>query len=187
MDKADEPPGETAMKRIVTALALFCMIFALSAAASAAPLAEHVPDARQVGSGKLNFLVWNVYTATLYAPSGRWSPDGPFALRIDYHMDLAGRDIAQRSVEEMRRQGLEDPRAVGRFRARMEDIFPDVAAGTSLTGIRDSRGATLFFRDHEFIGSVEEPEFTDRFFAIWLAPGTSEPALRRSLLGLQRP
>jgi hypothetical protein len=174
------------MKRILTALALLCMIGALSAAA-AAPLGEHVTDPRQVGSGRLNFLVWNVYTATLYAPSGRWSPDGPFALRIDYHMDLTGRDIAERSVEEMRRQGLEDPGAIGRFRARMEAIFPDVAAGTSLTGIRDSRGATLFFRDNDFIGAVDEPEFTDRFFSIWLSPETSEPALRRSLLGLPRP
>jgi hypothetical protein len=45
-----------------------------------------------VGSGDLRYLVWNVYTATLFAPSGAWAPDAPFALHIVYHMDIEGEE-----------------------------------------------------------------------------------------------
>jgi hypothetical protein len=100
-------------------------------------------------------------------------------------MDIAGQDIATRSVEEMRRQGLDDPEAARRFEARMAAVFPDVTKGTALTGIRDGDAGTLFYKDGVFIGAVGDREFTDRFFAIWLAPDTSEPRLRERLLGLR--
>jgi len=33
------------------------------------------------------------------------------------------------------------------------------------------------------VGEVKDAEFARRFFGIWLAPSTSEPALRQTLLG----
>jgi hypothetical protein len=170
-----------------TRLATLAITLLLAAGASAAPLHLHryMENPQPVGSGDLRFLVWNVYTATLFAPSGAWAPDAPFALHIVYHMDIAGQDIATRSVEEMRRQGLDDPEAARRFEARMAAVFPDVTKGTALTGIRDGDAGTLFYKDGVFIGAVGDREFTDRFFAIWLAPDTSEPRLRERLLGLR--
>jgi hypothetical protein len=172
----------TLLATLVLALAVL-----LAAGASAAPLHLHkyMENPQPVGSGDLRYLVWNVYTATLFAPSGAWSPDAPFALHIVYHMDIQGEDIASRSIEEMRRQGLDDPEAARRFEARMAAVFPDVTGGTTLTGIRERDGGTLFYRNGAFIGAVREREFTDRFFAIWLAPDTSEPRLRERLLGIR--
>jgi hypothetical protein len=40
------------------------------------------------------------------------------------------------------------------------------------------------------IGNIDDAEFARAFFAIWLDPKTSEPSLRKQLLGLnasQRP
>jgi len=159
------------------------LLLAANALSAPAHLYRYMDNPQPVGSGDLSFLVWNVYTATLYAPAGSWRPDGPFALHIVYHMELKGADIASRSVDEMRRQGLDDPETLRRFGALMEAIFPDVVKDTTLTGVRDTAGGTLFYRDGVFIGGVREQEFTDRFFAIWLSPETSEPKLRARLLG----
>ena len=97
-------------------IAIVFLTLFLAAGASSAPLHVHryLEAPREVGSGNLRFLVWNVYTATLFAPSGRWAQDAPFALHIVYHMDNAGEDITSTSVDEMRRQGLD------RFKAVME-------------------------------------------------------------------
>ena len=170
------------MKSLIATMLLTLL---LAADASSAPLYLHkyLDNPQAVGSGNLRFMFWNVYTATLFAPSGRWAPDAPFALHIVYHMDIEGEDITSTSVEEMRRQGLDDPEALRLFGARMAAIFPDVTDGTTLTGVRDRAGGTLFYKNGTYIGAVRDPEFTDRFFAIWLSPDTSEPRLRARLLG----
>ena len=65
----------------------------------------------------------------------------------------------------------------------MAAIFPDVTAGTCLTGVYDAHGATVFYLSGKMIGHIDDPEFGKRFFAIWLGDKTSQPALRAQLLG----
>ena len=43
-----------------------------------------VPNAQKVGEGRLTYLFWDVYDATLYAPAGAWDNDKPFALQLSY-------------------------------------------------------------------------------------------------------
>ena len=172
------------MKHFLAAATLVLTLF-MAGIVNAAPLHlyKHIEHPEPVGTGTLNFLFWNVYTATLFAPFGAWEKDAPYALHIRYHMDLKGQDIADRSIEEMRGQGLDDTQTIERFRERMSTIFPDVTGGTTLTGIRDRDGKTLFYQNGTFIGAVGEAGFADRFFGIWLSPETSEPRLRKRLLG----
>ena len=172
------------MKHFLAAATLVLALF-MAGVVNAAPLHlyKYIEHPEPVGTGTLNFLFWNVYTATLFAPFGTWERDVPYALHIRYHMDLKGEDITARSIEEMRRQGLDDQKTIALFRDRMASIFPDVTDDTTLTGIRDSAGGTLFYENGRRIGDIREPEFAERFFAIWLSPETSEPRLRRRLLG----
>ena len=170
------------MKVLISAL-LLTLLLASGAWTAPQHLSTYLDNPREVGTGKLTFMFWHVYTATLFAPSGTWAADAPFALHIVYHMDIEGEDITSRSLQEMQRQGLEDPETLRRFGAWMTAIFSDVTDGTTLTGIRDRAGGTLFYKDGTYIGAVRDTEFTQRFFAIWLAPDTSEPSLRRRLLG----
>jgi hypothetical protein len=65
----------------------------------------------------------------------------------------------------------------------MEKIFPDVDKGSEITGIRTDTTATLFFHNGLEIGRIDDPNFTNAFFKIWLGPQTSAPDLRKKLLG----
>ena len=71
------------------------------------PLA-YVPDARKVGEGRLTYFFWDIYDAALYAPRGVWTNSPPFALQLSYLRAIPGKDIADRSAEEMRKQGFND-------------------------------------------------------------------------------
>jgi hypothetical protein len=142
-----------------------------------------IPDAQPVGSGQLSYLVWDVYDATLYAPDGVWTDIPPYALKLDYLMDLEGDDIAERSITEMRGQGFNDETKLIAWESEMKSIFPNVSKGTSLTGIYDENGITTFYQNGNLIGRIEDSEFGKRFFDIWLHPKTSEPSLRAQLIG----
>ncbi len=167
-------------------LVLITLILPLHAQANMPPdaIQRHVPEAELVGKGTLTVLFWDAYHAKLYAPGGQWNPAEPYALMLHYLTDIEGKDIAERSVEEMRKQGFTDEVKLAAWFNHMQSIFPDVENGTELTGIYMPGEATIFYRGQEEIGRVPDPEFGKHFFDIWLSTNTSEPSLRTALLGL---
>jgi hypothetical protein len=125
-----------------------------------------------------------VYQATLYAPQGQWDPKGPFALSLEYYRDLKGADIAQRSIEEMKKQGFNEIATLAEWEKQMRAIFPDVKKGSVLSAVYNPEQGTSFYDGETPIGTIAGRAFAQQFFGIWLAETTSEPDLRQALLGL---
>lgn len=151
-----------------------------------AELAAALPNGRLSGQGRLRFFGLLVYDVRLWAPgpvvAERWS-EQPLALEIEYARELVGRLIAERSLDEMKRQGAIDAERAERWLADMTRLFPDVKGGDRITGVhRPGQGAS-FFVNGQPRGDVRDADFARRFFGIWLAPQTSEPGLRDRLLG----
>ena len=106
----------------------------------------------------------------------------PLALSLTYLRHLAGKDIADRSIVEIRKQGFTDEAKLGDWRGQLRAIMPDVKEGTTLTGVLTATGQTEFCRNGSRIGTIRDPDFGPRFFDIWLGPKTSAPGLRAKLL-----
>lgn len=181
------PAIHHALAKLARAALVLCTLllsFAAGTAVGANPVTQEIPQAQVVGRGVLTYAFWDVYEATLYAEEGRWRGDRPFALSIEYALDLKGRDIAERSAQEMRKQGFDDDKQLAIWTKAMISIFPDVSEGTVLTAIYKPRQGTFFYKNGQLIDSIKGPAFARAFFGIWLEENTSEPKLRRALLGL---
>ena len=85
----------------------------------------------------------------------------------------------------MRRQGEIDAATGQRWLTTMVRLFPDVRQGDRLTAVNRPGIGLALFANGQPRGAVDEPAFAQRFFGIWLARQTSEPALRSGLLGRQ--
>jgi hypothetical protein len=168
---------------IVVLIILTSFMMSGYASANTEVMKPYFSGAKPLGQGRLTYMFWDVYDATLYAPKGVWSENKPFALKLNYLVAVKGKKIATLSVEEMKKQGAQDAAKLSRWETEMIKIFPDMAAGTSIIGIRTKAGNAVFYKDNQFIGSIKDKEFTEKFFAIWLSPKTSEPSLRDELLG----
>ncbi len=165
-------------------IAILLSCFLLSSATFAADAAlKHVPDAQEVGTGRLSIVFWDVYDATLYAPGGKWDPEASYALKIYYFREIEGPDIADRTVEEIRKQGFGDERKLAEWQAQLRNIFPLVTKGSQLTAVAEPGKPTRFYFNDKPIGSIADAQFGPRFFDIWLGEKTSEPELRKKLLG----
>ncbi len=140
--------------------------------------------------GQTLFKVWGfeVYLATLRAPAEFSPPEYeqfPFALSLEYRRGFTGFDIARRSIEEMDKQSALTDEEAKRWELQLQQLFPDVAKGDRITGsYRPGQGARFTFNGKD-LGQIEDPVLAERFFAIWLSPRTSEPAMRQALLGNQ--
>lgn len=142
-----------------------------------------VPDAELTGQAKLRMLGFEIFDAELFAPSGDYNPGKPYALTLEYRRDFSSRMIVDRTVKEMRKQGRSSEQQLSGWRNQMERIFPDVSDGTRITGVRDKNGHARFFRNGAEIGVIDDPAFSDRFFAIWLSDQASNASFRRKLVG----
>ena len=171
--KAENQPASQRRREILAALAgwpLVCL------PAVAAP--DMLPGLRRWGSGDFRRYGFLVYHATLWAGEDPSVP--PLALRLEYRRSIAGSAIVEASIAEMRRLGAAEA-DLQRWGSAMAGVFPDVRNGDQLTGIHRA-DAALFMFNGSPQGEIADPEFARRFFAIWLDPQTSAPALRAALL-----
>ncbi|MEO5732131.1 MAG: chalcone isomerase family protein [Rubrivivax sp.] len=148
-----------------------------------------LPSARLQGSGELRVLFFHVYDVRLWNSSQPVTADSwaqtPLALQIDYARSISSSDIADRSLLEMRRQDIIDNPDAATWLARLRELFPDVQAGDRLTALCPTgpSGGVRIFHNGTEQGRIDDPRFAKLFIGIWLSPQTSEPKLRRALLG----
>ena len=145
-----------------------------------------LPGVRLHGSGRLKFMMLSVYNARLWVGPGFEAAQferAPLALELIYERKLYGKLIAERSLEEMKRAGGVGDAQAARWLAALTALIPDVKDGDRLTGVQRPGEAVAFFVNGRAAGELRDADFTRRFFAIWLAPTTSEPRLRQQLIG----
>jgi hypothetical protein len=141
---------------------------------------------RQVGSGLYSWWGFDVYQASLWVEPGFDAaalPRQRYALELHYRRDFKGRDIAQRSIDEMRRVGPFSDAQAQAWQQAMVAVFPDVSNGDRLTGVNLPGRGAQFYANGKPTGEIADPEFARLFFGIWLSEQTSAPKLRLALLG----
>jgi len=177
----------TASALLLSAAALQLSLAGSSAWATSAPseVAQALPQAEIVGTGRLRYLFWDVFDAALWAPPGfaaKQYIEHPFALELRYLRKLSGAALVASSLQEMRRvRGLDTAKEEA-WSAAMRSAFPDVEPGDRITGEHRPGVGARFYFNGRLRAVVDDADFSRAFFGIWLSPDTSEPRLRNALL-----
>jgi hypothetical protein len=171
-------------------LAAAALVQPLPAAAQGAVAPAHVARElarpRLAGAGGYSWFGLPIYTARLWVGEQGYRADAPeaapFVLELRYARALAGARIAEASVEQMERLGAGSAPQRARWLLEMKAIFPDVQAGSQLSGVFLPAAGTRFYLDGRALATLAEPAFAKAFYAIWLDPASSARGLRESLL-----
>jgi hypothetical protein len=182
------------MKKLLVGVALAGASLLWDSQAGAATLPPELdvalPTATLAGQATMSVWGFDVYQASLWVAPGFAAASFPqhvFALELSYLRSLRGHDIASRSILEMRRQVSINAQDEVRWESWMRSVFPDVKPGDRITGIHQPGLGAQFLGNGRLLGEIRDPEFARLFFGIWLAPQTSEPALRLALISLVAP
>ena len=155
------------------------------AAANAPTAGEALSGQRAIGQSLFRWFGLEVYRATLYASPG-FEPLGyegqRFALELEYRRAFDGPAIAKRSLDEMQGIAPLEPARARQWLDLMARTFPDVAPGDRLLGLHEPARGARFYLNGRLHRAVDDPEFSARFFGIWLSPRTSQPKLRDALI-----
>jgi hypothetical protein len=158
---------------------------ALAQEVAPAEVQKELPGATLSGGSRMRFFGLSIYDARLWVTPGFRSTryaQHPLALELNYLRDLSGKAIAERSLKEMERAGPIDAATAQRWLAAMAEAFPDVKTSDRITGIHQPEQGVRFWFNGQLRATIRDVEFSQRFFGIWLAQTTSEPALRSALL-----
>ena len=169
---------------VMRCVVLIAMIMGSVTMALAEPWRAHVPDAEIVGTARLKVLLFKIYDATLYAPQGRFDPEGAFALRLDYLVDASKAQIVKRSLTEMQRQTKADKAQLKIWESFLNASFRDLKDGESATAIHNHDGSITFYLNDVEGETVNDTDFADAFMNIWLSDSARNLDFSRTLRGL---
>jgi hypothetical protein len=148
-------------------------------------LSSALPQARRIGTGRLTVWGFQVYDARLWAQPGFSAASvdrAPLALEVSYLRAFKSGELAERSIQEMRRSKPVSEAQASRWMADLMRVIPDVRKGDRVMGVHQPGVGATFWVNGKNTGDVPDAEFAKLFFGIWLSPNTSEPKLREALL-----
>lgn len=144
----------------------------------------------QVGNAKFSVLFWDIYHSALYTPSGSFNSEislersalaQPLLFEIQYLRDISSEDLLKRTIEQWQHLGMQES-TYALYLPKLKKIWPDIKKGDRLALLLQ-QDSTNFYFNERFAGNINHPLFGQRFLAIWLAENTSQPKLRRQLIG----
>jgi hypothetical protein len=145
---------------------------------------EDAPPLKALGGGLLRIFGFQIYNAYLWTPHGApFDRSKPHVLDLHYLRNFSAKQLAERSVDEMRGQGVGHDGVYSKWIAEMQRVFADVKEGDRLTGVVTQSRSAKFFYNGAYRGEIVDPAFTDAFFGIWLSEKSSQPRMRDRLLG----
>lgn len=139
------------------------------------------------GQANMRWFGLLLYEARLWTldafDSKHWA-DQRFALELVYARSFDGVKIAQASLELMQAQHGKVAERDRQWLAWMQQSFPNIQAKDRLLGLHQgAKEGCRFVHNRQVRLDIPDAQFAKAFFGIWLDPRTTEPALRRSLIG----
>ena len=135
------------------------------------------------GKAALKRLIFYAYDAQLWTDAAHWSYQSPFALSLIYHMSFSSKELVDKSVEEMDGLHKISKKQKQIYISYLQKAFRNVKDGDHITAIYTPKTSIAFYYNGALTASIASPTFARAFLDIWLSEKTSEPHLRKKLLG----
>jgi hypothetical protein len=169
-------------------MVLIAATFAWSAAVAELPPSVHGAGhtLSQVGQGRLTWLGFGIYRASLWSRDGRYEGlqgEQPVALALWYERKFSRQQLIDITVGEWERLGLAPPPVREAWARELDAIWLDVAPGDNMTAVVIPGQATLFYDRERLLGQVSDPAFGSAYLSIWLDSRSAVRDLRAQLLG----
>lgn len=137
-----------------------------------------------IGSAKFTVLFWDIYESQLLTTSGKFPVNAKqekVLFEINYLRDIRAQELIERTIEQWQHIGLET-KDYQHYVPQLARLWPDISRGDKLSLLIEGSRSSFYFND-QHIGDIVHDRFGQQFIDIWLSPNTSEPTLRRKLLG----
>ena len=136
-----------------------------------------------IGEGTLKVFFMEIYDLRLIADSPTFSWQDKFKLDFIYTRDLKRESVIKSSIKELRRQSSVTESDIESWQGYLEQFIKPIQEGTHATVLWNPEGHITFHYENSDPTTFEDEGFARAFLNIWLGEETSQPKLRKQLLG----
>ncbi|HEY5716291.1 MAG TPA: chalcone isomerase family protein [Psychromonas sp.] len=145
--------------------------------------ADVTAQLKTVGKGDLSWFLMDIYQASLHSADGVYADKKyPQALKIRYQRSFKKQWLVDATAKEWQKMAI-TRQQYNPWLRQLSTLWPDVKSGDTITFFVAENGQGSFYHNDILLGEVENPDLADAFLDIWLAKNTSQPRLRRQLIG----
>jgi hypothetical protein len=145
--------------------------------------AQDISSLRLVGQGAMSWMFMDIYHASLYSTDGTYQRSAyPQALKINYKKNISKARLIQATKDQWKKLSVTNQR----YQPWINDLnrlWPDIKKGDNLTFFIEESGNGYFHHNGKLIGGVDSDDFAAAFLSIWLSENTTQPKLRKQLMG----
>lgn len=150
---------------------------------SCATFAGPTDELKKSGQGKMSWLFIDIYKASLFSLDGKYQPKQyPQALTIHYQRNISKKALLEATQQQWQHLSV-DPDLYQDWLQQLSALWPEIKDGDHLTFFVSKDGSGDFYHNDNWIGRIENTQLSDAFLSIWLSKKTSEPKLRKKLIG----
>ncbi len=168
---------------LILCLLLFPCLAATAHANVPSPLGRYFVSDKPFGTGQFSFLWMTIYDISLWTDADTWSYESPFALHIQYQLEIDADDLVSTSIDEMQRNHTIVPELLKRYQQELEAVFPKVKNRDTITAVFTPHKRLTFYYNGDPVGTILDMVFARRFLDIWLHPNSRDPAQQKQLTG----
>ncbi|MCC5879036.1 MAG: chalcone isomerase family protein [Idiomarina sp.] len=138
---------------------------------------------QKVGETRLRVYFFRVYDATLFTESGGYPDTDAVALQLNYLRDIRAEQLVDTTRDEWKNLGYSIDEQAESWLQQLQSMWPDVSNGDCLIAATDSQQQVRFYNHQGALGSIDDSQFAEQFFAIWLSENSSFKRNRDELVG----
>jgi hypothetical protein len=150
--------------------------------AHAASWQDEFPAMKRVGMGELTWFGLHIYRAELWSASGHFDSTRPYVLALTYERRVTAQKQVNVTLDQMDKQGVPAARQA-RWRPLLEEVMVNVKEGDTMAGMYTPGTGAVFYYNGKQRSTSNNIAFINDFFGVWLDSRTTQPDLRRKLLG----
>ena len=140
-------------------------------------------ELKLVGQAQMRWLMFPLYRVSLKTADGRYQENRyPQMLDILYLRNIDKQDLLAATDDQWNRLGVSQAKRK-LWISQLDKLWPTIRKGDRLAFQVNPDGYNYFIYNGKKIGGVADKQFGKSFLDIWLSPKTSQPGIRKRLIG----
>ena len=134
-----------------------------------------------VGEVNYTHLFWDLYDAKLITETGNFDKN-KFALTLKYNTKISKKSVVKETLNQLKKQKEYTDEELVELTTLLNSTFKKIEVGDTFIGIKENDTAYFYFKNEKVL-EIEDLEFINLFFDIWLRQDSQNPAFTKKLLG----
>jgi hypothetical protein len=133
-----------------------------------------------LGHAKYKYLFFDIYDASLVSQEENFNNNN-FALILKYNRKITKESVINETINDFKKQRTFNKNEIDKLKNLLDTTFKNIKIDDIFIAIKKDNAAFLYFEGEKVL-EIEDQDFINIFFNIWLRKDSQDPDFTKALL-----